>query len=448
MRISLVLAGGVLTMTFGTVAHAQTPPSAAVRAETAATGPVALKPFNAAEVIADVRKIYNERYVLPEMRPKIDAKLKAGLDSGRYRTGDPALLAERVNADLREVANDGHLNIRYNPAGVTANMRAGATPGDRAALERRDRDRNYGFAEMKVLPGNIRYLAIPSFGWGGPDAAAAIDSAMAFLAQGDAVIIDLRKNGGGQGPAVTQAISQFVAPETPLISFRRGDEQSPLITSRPGLSKMVGKPLYVLTSGETASAGEEFAGHVAGYRLGEIVGDATAGAAFMNSIHGLDSGFEVSVSEARPVLASTGGDWERVGIAPTIKVDPMIALEVAQAHALRKLAKSAPAEIGKSFEEMAAGYDMLARPRVAVSDPDRYVGSYGDRVVSFDGTSLWIRQDRRMPRKLVALGGDRFTFEESPGIQARFEVKANRAVAIELGQPGGPMQSKVERSGG
>ena len=50
---------------------------------------------------------------------------------------------------------------------------------------------------------------------------------------------------------------------------------------------MVGKPLYVLTSGGTASAAEEFTGHVAGYKLGELIGENTAGAGFRNEFYPL-----------------------------------------------------------------------------------------------------------------------------------------------------------------
>ena len=46
---------------------------------------------------------------------------------------------------------------------------------------------------------------------------------------------------------------------------------------------MVGKPLYVLTGGSSASAAEEFIGHVAGFKLGELVGETTAGAGFATS---------------------------------------------------------------------------------------------------------------------------------------------------------------------
>lgn len=73
---------------------------------------------------------------------------------------------------------------------------------------------------------------------------------------------------------------------------------------------MVGKPLYVLTSGGTGSAAEGFVGHVGGYRLGEVVGETTAGAGFRNDLLPIAGGFILSVSVARAVLASTGKDWE------------------------------------------------------------------------------------------------------------------------------------------
>ena len=60
--------------------------------------------------------------------------------------------------------------------------------------------------------------------------------------------------------------------------------------------RMVGKPLYVLTSGGTASAAEEFIGHVAGYKLGELIGENTAGAGFRNEFFPLPDGMVISIS--------------------------------------------------------------------------------------------------------------------------------------------------------
>src|SRR3990170_1061781 len=66
-------------------------------------------------VVADVRRILAANYVLPEMRPKLDAVLAKGLASGRYDVSDPAELATRINADLASIAKDKHLGIEFDP---------------------------------------------------------------------------------------------------------------------------------------------------------------------------------------------------------------------------------------------------------------------------------------------------------------------------------------------
>ena len=70
----------------------------------------------------------------------------------------------------------------------------------------------------------------------------------------------------------------------------------------------------------------------------------------------------ISVSVGRAVLASTGKDWEGVGIAPTTKVDADKALDVAQVHALRRIAATAPADDKRRLEVQAALLDAKVKP--------------------------------------------------------------------------------------
>src|SRR5690606_5317532 len=119
--------------------------------------------------------------------------------------------------------------------------------------------------------------------------------------------------------------------------------------------RMIGKPLYVLTSGTSASAAEEFIGHVGGYRVGELVGENSAGAGFRNELLPIQYRFVLSVSVGRAVLASTGRDWEAVGLAPTVPTPIAGALETAQGLALRRLATSAAGPERARLEAMAEG---------------------------------------------------------------------------------------------
>ena len=402
--------------------------------------------FEPAHVVGEVRRIIAERYVLPERRPALDAVLADGLKSGRYSVREPHVLAERINADLARVGRDGHLNFKYDPEKVA--MLMARTPGnqpDRSAFEDQVRRANHGVRQLKLLPGNVRYLDLSAFDWIGDESAATLNSAMAFLKGGDAVIIDLRSNGGGSSGAVHHLISHFLEAGRPLITFHKSGEDSPLLKSLPGLSTLVGKPLYVLTSRGSASAAEEFVGHVAGYRIGEIVGGKTAGAAFNNAMYVIEGGFELSVSEGRPVLASTGKDWEGVGIAPTIEAPVEAALETAHVHALRKLAASDPARRTR-LEGLAAGLEAVRRPGSPAAALADYAGSYGDRRILAEGGKLRYAEEKKPPLLLVPMGGHLFTFADNPSLRLTFHLSEGRIRAFDLGLAGGPIQERYERT--
>jgi len=438
MKVGKAILAGILAATAAN-APAQTGPAPAAAAPA--------HKFDPAEVIGEVRKLIAEKYVLPERRPALDEVLAEGLGSGRYAVRDPALFAERVNADLARVGRDHHLNFKYAPQKVAMMMapEPGGRPGPPPGFEAQVRRDNHGVRQLRVLPGNVRYLELAGFDWIGDESAAVLDSAMAFLKGGDAVVIDLRRNGGGAARAVHQLISHFVAADTPLITVYRGGEASRMLKSLPGLSTMVGKPLYVLTSGATGSAAEEFVGHVAGYKLGEVVGAKTSGAGFMNGMYAFEEGFELSVSEARTVLASTGKDWERVGIAPTVAAPVETALEVAHVHALRKLAATDSARRAE-LQAMAAGLEAARRPGKPAAELAAYAGSYGDRRIFVEGGKLWYRQEERPAQAMIPLGGHVFTFAEAPLLRLTFQPAGERLAAFDLGPAMGPVQGRYERT--
>lgn len=400
-------------------------------------------------VVAEVRRVNGERYVLPERRPALDAVLAQGLTPGRYAVTDGAILAERINEDLTRVGKDGHLNIRFNPKEV-AMLAAGSpeNPGENAVFERMVRRANHGVTDLRLLPGNVRLMTYDGFHWTGPDSAAALQTAMRFLAAGDAVIIDLRANGGGSPEAVQYIISRFLAAGTPLATFHmngvEGAEKFSAIAA-PADERMIGKPLYVLTSGGTASAAEEFTGHVAGYRLGQIVGETTAGAAFRNDMLPIAGQFILSVSVGRPVLASTGKDWEAIGHAPTIKAKVPAALDVAHAAAMRSLVASAPAEERPAMEAVAEAMEARAAVRSPALPLGAYAGVYGDRTITSDGVKLSSQRTGRPAFPLIPLGGNRFALESDPTMRMLFDVAGQRAAAMTVEYAGGPAQPRVER---
>lgn len=405
---------------------------------------------NPQAVVAEVRRIIAARYVLPERRPALDAVLAQGLSSGRYNVTDPAILAERINADLERVGKDRHLNFSYNPQqAALASARRSESAPDSGGYERQVRARNHGVAELKLLPGNIRYLDYRGFDWIGMESQVAIYVAMQFLKEGDAVIIDLRRNGGGSPEAVQHMVSHFMEADRPLVTFYMNGEPSPdrLSTLRElPVGRSVGKPLYVLISGNTASAAEEFAGHVGGYKLGELVGENTAGAGFRNDVVPIAGGFMLSVSVGRAVLASTGKDWEAVGHAPTIKVPVAAALDTAQAHALRRLAAAAAPADKARLEGIADALAARSERRAAGLPLATYAGGYGERRVMVEGDRLFYQRGERPRQPLIALGGHRFAMENDPETVVEFAPAGSRVAAMIVGPAGGPAQGRYDRT--
>lgn len=405
---------------------------------------------DAPAVVAEVRRIIGERYVLPERRAALDAVLAEGLSSGRYAVTDGATLAERINADLERVGQDRHLGFRFDPR-EAAVLAAGSVeePGGNAVFEGLIRKANHGVTDLRLLPGNVRLMKYDGFHWIGAESAAALDDALRFLAGGDAVILDLRSNGGGDPKAVQHIISRFLPTGTPLVTFHMNgapepDSLSSLETPRD--QGMIGKPLYVLTSGDTGSAAEEFTGHVAGYRLGQIVGANTAGAAYRNDIVAIGGQFIFSVSVGRPVLASTGTDWEGVGHAPTLLSEAPAAQDIAYAAALKTVAAAAAPEdraVLQALSEAAEARGLRRTPALAL---EAYAGVYGERTLSLDGGRLYSRRNDGPAFALVALGGHRFAVEDTPAMRMAFEVVDGAVRAMTVDYADGPPQPRVART--
>ena len=344
-----------------------------------------------AEVVAAVRKAIAENYVMAGKRAALDAVLARGLASGRYAVADDQEFTRRVTDDLFAVAHDKHLSLFHNP-GLAAGLAQGGQGDevhDTAFFKAFARKHNHGAIEMRILPGNVRYIRYEGFVWTGDESRAAIDTAMAFLRDADAAILDLRWNGGGSPEAVKYLTSYWTRPGTKLVTFHMRGEAPKESVSVAVPGGPLSAPLYVLTSRNAASAAEEFVSHVARLKFGTLVGEPTAGAAFRNDNYPMPGGSVLSVSVGYPELPG-GGNWEGGGVAPAIAVSADRALERAQQAAALKLAERASGPEKIELEWAAAVLGARVSPVAAALPLDRYPGRYGVRSVSLDyDLSTW-----------------------------------------------------------
>jgi C-terminal processing protease CtpA/Prc len=195
---------------------------------------------------------------------------------------------------------------------------------------------------VERLPGNVGYIDLRSFS----PASVATDKAaeaMNSVADTDALLIDLRQNGGGDPAMVALMISYLLEGEpVHLNDFvgRDGSVQQQFWTSKEVAgTRYAGKDVYVLTSGFTFSAAEEFAYNLANLKRATLVGETTGGGANPVTFFELDERFRISVPTGRARNPITMTNWEGTGVTPDIAVPAKLALHTAHLAALTKLAE-------------------------------------------------------------------------------------------------------------
>jgi hypothetical protein len=403
------------------------------------------EPLSAADRSAALEAIktkFRHLYVFPDMRPAIIERLDQAQRSGRYDVDDPILFAERITDDLKTVGRDRHLGLSVDPAAYAAALAPPQTDaGEEAFRRRRAIRRHHGLSETRLLPGNIRYLKIAGFEWVRDETGAVYDRAMRFLKDGDAIIVDLRGNGGGAHPAVQYLVSHFLEPNTLEITFLRGSDpplQSRSLEYLPA-GRLTGKPLYVLIDGGVASAAEAFAYDVQQFKLGELVGETTAGAANNNELLPIAPTFVLSISTGHPQHAISKTNWEGNGVEPTIRAIPAHAVEVAQALALKRLSETPTATPEARADYAWARVDIEARlhpaPPLASDRLKAFAGRYGNVSVELRDDVLWLIRPHRPAARLSLLTTDGlFAVEGNNLLRVRLTGKT-----LELLSAGVPM---------
>lgn len=313
MRVSVL--AGVAVATLTVPLSAQSPSSA-------------LNARNRTAVLDSVRSVLRRTYVDADTAALIAAHLTRRQRAGAYDSlTDRRRLAHAITSDVRSINGDKHLMLLDGPPGAAPMM----GPPDEN-FERMVKAANYGLRKVEVLDGNIGYLEVAGF-MDGPGAYDAIADALRFLARTNAVIIDVRRNGGGSGQMSHMLFSHFLdAAPRPTIRVR--DRRDNTDTTLQSVTAVTGPrrttvPLYVLTSSYSASAAEEFAFVLQHTGRATIVGARTAGAGHMNEFVDVGNGFHLSVSTTRVSHPATGAEWERVGVTPQVLVESPNALEKA-----------------------------------------------------------------------------------------------------------------------
>lgn len=385
------------------------------------------------EIVAEVADTIEREYFDPARGAAISARLRADAAGGAFdRLRDPRDLATALTSALKP--QDRHFNVSWSTDGAgQAGMRRPAPAPDPS------RD-NFGIRQVQVFPGNVGYLDLRYFADFDSDAAQAparqaIDAALRLLAHSDALIVDLRDNGGGSPAMVGYLASAFVDAGSDIYNtFRSRQGAQSEAPARPHASPRTQVPLYVLVSGRTGSAAEAFAYTLKNARRATLVGEATAGAANPGRPFRLDGGFSVFVSTGSPVSPVTGGNWEGTGVSPDVEVASAEALDRARRLALAALVARGGDEAARwSLDALVSA---AASPSPAVLD--ELAGEYGAVRLERTAQALQLRQGRRPALRLQPLSTDLFFIDGEPTRRVRIERDADgRIVALEMLGAGG-----------
>ncbi|WP_299114158.1 S41 family peptidase [uncultured Winogradskyella sp.] len=292
------------------------------------------------EIIADVSENLRTNYVIEKSRSILANEIDQFMANGRYNSinqGD--LLADVLTKDLINISNDKHLQIIPPSRILEVESRFGITKDELDFnLPLGDETLKLSNISAKVLENNIGYIKLERFV---SNLKTINDTKDAFstLLDTKAVIIDIRYSSGGDGLAVADLLSYFFKKNELIATLAElGEISYPENNTKIDnlKSKFLKKPLYVLTSSKTISAGEAFVYLLKAKKRALIIGEKTAGAGFRVDAFKLSNGFYFVNSIYTSFDIENGEGWQGSGVLPDINLDKAKSLDEAISIILNK----------------------------------------------------------------------------------------------------------------
>jgi carboxyl-terminal processing protease len=185
------------------------------------------------------------------------------------------------------------------------------------ALERRKLDLPIVTDEMLERGGRrIGYIRLDQFTL---DSGAKVRGSLDRLAGegAQAVILDLRNNGGGLLDEAVNVASVFIEDGT-VVTVRDRDEHEDVYEARGDANEDI--PLVVLVNGFTASASEIVAGAVKDDGRGELVGSRTFGKGVVQNLRPLSNGGAIKFTSG-VYFTPAGTSINDIGIEPDVPAE-------------------------------------------------------------------------------------------------------------------------------
>jgi hypothetical protein len=188
------------------------------------------------QVIDTVLKRLNESYVFPEVAKQMEQSIRERVEKKEYdQITSAKQFVMTLTNDLQAVSKDKHLRVRYSHQAIPERGPRREPTAEEREQRRRDMTwMNHGFGKVERLRGNIGYLEFVQF-MDEELAADTVAAAMNFVNGTDALIIDMRNNGGGNPAMVALVCSYLFGPEPVHLNdlyWREGDRTDEFWTKK------------------------------------------------------------------------------------------------------------------------------------------------------------------------------------------------------------------------
>jgi hypothetical protein len=305
-------------------------------------------------VIHRLSQLMNDFYVYPEVAKRTEEHLMTQLKDGHFdQFGNDETFAAALTESVQTINKDKHMRIRRNKPFVAPENSPERMIEERLDQINRSRRSNYGFNEVKIMEGNVGYLDLRGFA-GLENGKANADASMKLLSRADAIIFDLRKNGGGSPRMVQYLCSYFFDEHLHLNSlyWREGDRTEEFWTlDEVSGEKMPDVPLFVITSSRTFSGAEEFSYNMQTQARATLIGQTSGGGANPGGTRRINDNLSVFIPTGRAINPITKTSWEGTGVIPEIETSVEETMD--KAHELAKeAAESYRAKTKEKFTQL------------------------------------------------------------------------------------------------
>jgi hypothetical protein len=317
-----------------------------------------------AAAVDSVSWALNKTYVFEDVAKEMEKHLRRKIKRGEYdELNTMQDFARQLTEDIREVSHDRHLGVQFMSDELLAEYQQGDEDPDAAHAREFERSRRYNFQfkKLEIMDGNVGYMKLNGFNdtsLSGPTAVAAMN----FLGYTDALIIDLRDNGGGSPSLIQTLMAYLLDGSTHLNSFYVRDGDS--------LQQFWSAP------------------YVPGPQM-------------------------VDVGAINPI---SGTNWEGTGVQPDIEGPADLALDTAYLDALTKLREGAEnEEVEFLFDWAIDGLNARLNPvEVDAAVLESYAGDYGPRHLRVENGQLLYNRDDRDAIVATPMTETLFSFDAVP----------------------------------